>query len=625
MCIGDVFICLNITCPPGSYDANIEPSKNEVLFSDEAALINLFEEFCVETYGQLGTKTPHVVRTDDVPEKPPGHELDETSPSDTFAEHSQTANTDSTLGGGRPAKETGRASQPPATNPMASVSAVSTQDLDHGVEDGSSGGHVKEDEWNNRRSRPGTPATASFITASLLRNGEQQLTLDGRCSPPESELSLSGRGWTGDMLSDLSERTDGREKHRLQPRRPLLTQTPTFHDGIARHDWAETAPKRPLNPWSIARMSKAGPREDFSGYGDVDQITGLRFTPEPDILRHYDAAPGDLDLPPTHRLLGSSREELSSLTTTFRQTYASPQSSPLGLNCQSAPKSQAHNAAPNRWAQPPWTPPSSVQRDQQEWNSSYRTGYQTGSRKASSSLDTAHGQTKLDQFVSNHHNSPDGDTGANGSSHENFMSSKDASTMRRNETRSDNTAFNFSAPRAFRPPRSRRRQEQDHGNSVPPDANLPFTVQDQPAVVESDHIKTTIPAGDPRAYLLKRQKSAAAQGSDEASRRGLKRAKSSYLPFESIPDNEGTHSLLTHSPLRTQMLRDSTTLVARFDGYFDGGDVGSALDMGAREGHRVEERLDHLLSDWSEQVTGERTCIESQLTALLKGKGVEAA
>ncbi|KAK8139074.1 hypothetical protein PG984_002454 [Apiospora sp. TS-2023a] len=621
--VGDAFICLNITCPPGSYDANIEPSKNEVLFSDEAALISQFEEFWVETYGQLATKTPHEVPTDDVPEKPHGVELGGISQPDTLAGHDQIVYAQSPLGIEHPSKETGRTSQPPATNPIADVSAFPIQDANHGAEGGSSGAQAEEGE-RNKRTRPSTPAPASFITASLLRNREHQPILAERPSPPESELPVSDRSWTGDMSSDLSERTEGPKKRKLQPRRPLPTQSPLLPGGIARNEWSERASTQPLNPWSIARMNKGGPRNDFSGYGEVDQNLDLRLTPEPDILRHYAAAPRDLDLPPSHRFLGSSRDELSSPTAASRQPYASPQSSPLVLNYQSPPKSQAHNAVPSRRAQPPWTPPSSVQRDQQEWNSSYRTGYQYCLRKASSSLDTSHGQTKLDQFIPNHH-SPDGYTGANESSTGNFVSSKDASTMRRNETRSDNTAFNVSVPRAFEVSRGRRRQDQDHSGSTPRDASLPLAAQDQPATVEPHPIKTSIPTGDPRAYLLRHQKSAAAPANNGAPRRGLKRARSSYLPFESIPKDEGTHSLLFQLSLEMQLLRDSTALVARFDGYFDDGSDVSALDMGVGEGRRIEERLDRLLSDWNEEATGGRTCIESQLTALLKGKGVKAA
>lgn len=50
-CQGDTFICVNIKCSPGSYDPNIEPSKNQVLFASESRLTDLFERLCVEVYG----------------------------------------------------------------------------------------------------------------------------------------------------------------------------------------------------------------------------------------------------------------------------------------------------------------------------------------------------------------------------------------------------------------------------------------------------------------------------------------------------------------------------------------------------------------------------------------------
>lgn len=49
-CPRDPFICVNIKCPPGTYDPNIEASKNEVLFSSEARLVELFERLCTEIY-----------------------------------------------------------------------------------------------------------------------------------------------------------------------------------------------------------------------------------------------------------------------------------------------------------------------------------------------------------------------------------------------------------------------------------------------------------------------------------------------------------------------------------------------------------------------------------------------
>lgn len=46
----DPFIRVDIRCFPGSYDPNIEPSKNEVLFTEEQKLLDLFERLCMKLY-----------------------------------------------------------------------------------------------------------------------------------------------------------------------------------------------------------------------------------------------------------------------------------------------------------------------------------------------------------------------------------------------------------------------------------------------------------------------------------------------------------------------------------------------------------------------------------------------
>ena len=69
----DPFLCLNIICPPGSYDANIEPSKNDVLFSDAYMVSKHLETFFKDTYGELQTTTGR--RASKLP-TPKEHEFD---------------------------------------------------------------------------------------------------------------------------------------------------------------------------------------------------------------------------------------------------------------------------------------------------------------------------------------------------------------------------------------------------------------------------------------------------------------------------------------------------------------------------------------------------------------------
>lgn len=51
--INDPFICMNIVCPPGSYDANIEPAKDDVLFTDASKVLEIAESFLKNVYGEL--------------------------------------------------------------------------------------------------------------------------------------------------------------------------------------------------------------------------------------------------------------------------------------------------------------------------------------------------------------------------------------------------------------------------------------------------------------------------------------------------------------------------------------------------------------------------------------------
>ncbi|PVI08085.1 hypothetical protein DM02DRAFT_511151, partial [Periconia macrospinosa] len=48
--IKDAFFYMNIVCPPGSYDPNIEPAKNDVLFEDEDLVIAAINKLLVSYY-----------------------------------------------------------------------------------------------------------------------------------------------------------------------------------------------------------------------------------------------------------------------------------------------------------------------------------------------------------------------------------------------------------------------------------------------------------------------------------------------------------------------------------------------------------------------------------------------
>jgi DNA mismatch repair ATPase MutL len=56
-CNVDPFLCLHLQCPVGNYDVNIEPAKDEVLFTDTRQVRNLLEDFLKDLYGDYAEST----------------------------------------------------------------------------------------------------------------------------------------------------------------------------------------------------------------------------------------------------------------------------------------------------------------------------------------------------------------------------------------------------------------------------------------------------------------------------------------------------------------------------------------------------------------------------------------
>ncbi len=51
----DPFLCLNIACPPGTYDVNVEPAKDDILFAKPDLILQLAKGHFTRFYGELST------------------------------------------------------------------------------------------------------------------------------------------------------------------------------------------------------------------------------------------------------------------------------------------------------------------------------------------------------------------------------------------------------------------------------------------------------------------------------------------------------------------------------------------------------------------------------------------
>lgn len=51
--ITDPFLCLHVNCPQGTYDVNIEPAKDDILFENPQSVLSMVEGLFRDTYGEL--------------------------------------------------------------------------------------------------------------------------------------------------------------------------------------------------------------------------------------------------------------------------------------------------------------------------------------------------------------------------------------------------------------------------------------------------------------------------------------------------------------------------------------------------------------------------------------------
>lgn len=64
------FLCLNIACPSGTYDVNVEPAKDDILFANPQFILQLVEEHFKNFYGELSTTITNTTTPESTSRKP---------------------------------------------------------------------------------------------------------------------------------------------------------------------------------------------------------------------------------------------------------------------------------------------------------------------------------------------------------------------------------------------------------------------------------------------------------------------------------------------------------------------------------------------------------------------------
>ncbi|KAI1470078.1 uncharacterized protein F4812DRAFT_470067 [Daldinia caldariorum] len=587
----EYFIRLNIKCPPGSYDANIEASKDDVVFSDEKTILDGFKDLCKEVYRV----------------SPPSR-LHSQSPTE---QNSFPASSDN----------------PGARKPLPRKSGVkSSLNEPHCLSP--SAQTTDQPIIQPIPQRHQSPIT-SQSRSTQLQDADQHSQSPGSTGVQSRGHQSPNAGLTQcrvDMSTDFNEYSYDRLQ-KTSSRPPQASHI--IHE---KPDVTITSAPRDVNPWIISKMNapnrsrtvgKQLRNEPTQRYSSPPSEFESVMTPEPPILRHTGAAPRDLDVPPSQRYL-EPQSPLSQLQPKVPGgPYRSPISSPSGVT----PRNTMGNTAIPSTIKPrrhrntlPWSPPSSIEAPVISKNRLSTTSNEPiadNTKQTTISFPSA-GRNRKRQLQDD--------------SIPNYQSSQGPEDQREDWFQyipilaKDNSSYNFSLQKM--PHVLEQRQRQICVN--------PKATEDQPRVelrnigLEDganssevvEPIRTTLASDDPRAYLLRRQKSMTIEGTDTKPKK-LRRLNSSLLPLENIPLNEQTHFLAVVEVWNTDTLRVYVRKYATYDGYITKGFVKNGIEMSLDEGRNVEKRLKSFFLRQPGVADGEEVVPEINICSLLKGKGVK--
>ncbi|KAI0395097.1 hypothetical protein F5Y17DRAFT_425191 [Xylariaceae sp. FL0594] len=562
----DCFIRLDIRCPQKSYDANVEPSKDDVLFSNEHIVLDAFRQLCGEVY-HLATSPGQ-----GVPDKP---------------EHD------------------------------VPLESIEQQDSAHGLAPAS---EIKRPK--SHMSNPGYSSTSNHAHTGHLADTEgRKETETTDKSTPVARTTLLNH-CEGDIPSDL----EGQANRNNQ-----------LHDGAPRqYPPRQPSPLARLGRERVGRVVSASlpglrnnlldPHENSDGHSESQS------TPDPRILRHALGALGDLAVPKSQQYLQNAR--LTGVTGSaipggpYRSPLSSP-SRPLHNQVRKVPgTSPTHSQfiLRHQGSKAPWTPPSSAKKSGRSGNTHrppadapYQTQISSGRIKTNRQQQGGQGDhvRTYPGFPL-----PPGGPGADSSMGLQSMVSTAREHLRyqmsqlENEKLAEKTAGQIGRAQPYAQQQSR----EPFGVLETNTCRRGETNQE-----DRELISTTLPTGDPRAYLLRRQRSLAAHTTGEKRRKPPRRMKSALLPLENVPCGQEVHSLMLPVDLPGSVLESLVGIFREYDGYIIYGILADGLDMGLASGKEVESRLKDLLAQQKEN-TGDGSkgddSIVINLQSTLKGKGV---
>jgi DNA mismatch repair protein MutL len=489
--IKDPFLRLNIVCRPGSYDPNVEPAKDNVLFEDENALLRCAEQLFVGVYGDLSAKKA------------------------AYKQPTQKENGFDLLMARKPA-------------PARPKELVSNRDIHTPDEKGVHGVHRKTK-------------------------------------------------WDFSMATDFDEPEDTtahRESSMFIPQdKPSIPQQ---HKELELKSSKSSGDE--LNPWLIAKLNaslQATPAESMPSTLQHDERSNNHsvLLPSP---RHSSEGPGLPHIPSNTRSQNRDFVEASYLP--LGRAWSPPSSFEPGPKRQrqhgktsSIPVRNTSSRSVSEHSGDLLQFPSDAQDHDQQ--NDQKDVYKLQNPLVAKARDNNHGhfvqQTLLHQHVDDALE---------------FERRKEAATQRR---RAEIRAASQENP--YGP--SQSSPHQNRYNAAVAVLESSRGSNEQESAIEKIPLKTTIPDGDPRAYLMRRQKSMSDYLETAGPRTKLKRTKSTLLPLETVPETQMMHNIEVNTQLDMKTLERRMRNLHELDRYIVDGTLEKALPIEEEVVVEMKQRL----------------------------------
>ncbi|KAF7915789.1 uncharacterized protein EAE98_009334 [Botrytis deweyae] len=586
------FMRLNIACPKASYDPNVEPAKDDIIFENETLVLEAAEKMFNNFYGDCDTVMSKVARNNTVAQ-PTGFEiLLARTPQQDSPPPSSVVNASLKLNNTHPASTT-----IPNSKTMSEVcpsTAGDTSDIaepDHYEffdEATTLGGKRK---WGCNMSHDYTEYTDDFNPRTSVNKSQKELYLNSNQLSVSKELNP----WViAKMTAPINTNSSTTSTN---------SSSAISLDSIENISVPSVSPRAVTDVISPVQASHFG--EVSTSIVDVlhshsnfkSHMHGNPMTPAD---QSDSTTEGDVPVvQPSHDRLDSNG--FITATNFVRNPLMSPPST--------SPNAQLQKQTRDRGSNKPFVPPSRT--PQSNSVSSGHVQAQSGApyqpfriQREACDQPAATASPVLEVQKQQPNPNPELEWAMD------FEHRKESATRRR---RDELQAMRetFQQPPATSKASSRPSPHKNRYNAAL--ASLEMSQEslgENSSSANNESVCTTLPDSDPRGYLMKRQKSFSVLSSISGGPRKLKRAQTLRLPLESIPADLQIHQLLQTVQSDINGISKLVMETSEQDTYVRRGTQARGLEMTTTDRDAVGKKLCQVVEAWMKSGRGEKCDVE---------------